>query len=506
VTQRAAHGHDVASNGWDSIRWWAAHAPERVAVVDREERRQWSYAEFDALADRWAAVLRSHGAGPGERVALLAPNCVHACALLYGAMRTGTALVPLNWRLAAGELQQVVDDARPVLGLVHSSMAAPTSASSHVQWLELEEALAGAPGPAPRLPAAGDAASTCLILYTSGSTGRPKGVMLSQRQLLFNAVATCTAWELGPDDVAPLSTPLFHTGGWNVFATPLWHCGGRVVLDRFDPETFMAMMAEEECTVALTVPTQIVMLRASAGWGRRLPRLRRIFSGGAPCPEQLAQEVRAAGYTLREGYGLTECGPNCFAISDADAAAHPGAVGRPVPFLQARLCDDAGDDVPAGAVGELRLRGPQLFSGYFGDPVRTAEVVTSDGWLCTGDLARVDEHGLFRICGRRKEMYISGGENVFPGEVEAALAGCAGVAEVAVIGVPDERWGEVGHAFIVPGTPVPAVEQVTSFARGRLAAYKVPRRITLLDALPRLGSGKVDRRALLMMTMPQEAR
>jgi fatty-acyl-CoA synthase len=505
-----------SSRPYDPVRWWAAHEPARVALVDREGARRWTYGELDALADGWAAVLRERGVRPGDRVALLAPNCVHACALLFAAIRTGAALVPLNWRLAPGELQAVLQDARPAMSLHHASLLPPPPGNWPISWLEMEEALSAGgagrtPAPPDHTPAPRDAGvpgedpGISLILYTSGSTGRPKGVMISQRQLLFNAVATCASWELGPGDVAPLSTPLFHTGGWNVFATPLWHCGGCVVLDRFDPATFLQVLEEEGCTVALAVPTQLVMLRAAADWGRPLPRLRRFFSGGAPCPPQLATEVRSAGYVLREGYGLTECGPNCFAISDQEAMANPGAVGRPVMFLEARLCDEAGRDVGDGEVGELCLRGPQLFSGYFDDPVRTAEALTADGWLRTGDLARRDHGGLFRICGRRKEMFISGGENVFPGEVEAALAACPGVAEVAVIGVPDPRWGEVGHAFVVAGGAALRIEELLRFARGCLAGYKVPRHVTLLESLPRLGSGKVDRRALLSPSLPGEA-
>jgi len=502
------------AGSYDPVRWWAAMAPDRIALVEPATGERLSYAQFSARADTWANYLRSHGVRPGDRIALLAPNCADTCALLFAAIRVGAALVPLNWRLAAGELQAIMADARPALALHHPSMAPPAAEVEGRTWYSLNEVATGPSSPATARPTGAspyasadhtaDAGDAALILYTSGSTGRPKGVVLPHRQLLFNAVATCAAWELGPDDVAPISTPLFHTGGWNVFATPLWHCGGRVVLmDRFDPDTFLRILDDEGCTVVLAVPTQLVMLRAAADWGRPLPTLRRIFSGGAPCPQPLAADVRAAGYTLREGYGLTECGPNCFAITDADACVHPGTIGRPIMFLQARLCDDAGSDVPDGDVGELWLRGPQLFAGYFNDPVRTADAVTPDGWLRTGDLARRDVDGLFAIAGRRREMYISGGENVFPAEVEAALAECPGIVDVAVIGVADETWGEVGHAFVVASDASLAADDVVRFARVRLAGYKVPRRISLLAALPRLGSGKVDRRALLQRSIPE---
>ena len=226
-----------------------------------------------------------------------------------------------------------------------------------------------------------------------------------------------------------------------------------------------------------------------------MPTLLFLISGGAPCPQALGERIRHAGIPFREGYGLTECGPNCFSITDEEAIRRPGFVGWPVPFLEMRLAQVA----PAvGEPGELLLRGPQMFGGYFNDPVRTAEAVDADGWLHTGDLAVRDADGAYRICGRQKDMFISGGENVFPGEVEAALCECPGVAEVVVVGVPDEKWGEVGRAFVLPraGESVSA-DDVIAHARRRLAGYKVPKSVVLVDDLPRLGSGKADRKSLI---------
>jgi fatty-acyl-CoA synthase len=337
-----------------------------------------------------------------------------------------------------------------------------------------------------------------MILYTSGSTGAPKGVVLPRRQLLYNAIATTVGWRLGPEDVAPVSTPLFHTGGWHVFLTPLLHVGATALLfDVFDADRYLAALAEHGCTVAFAVPTQLAMLVASPRWGAPLPMLRYFISGGAPCPPNVRAAVRAAGYGMRQGYGLTECGPNCFATNDATADAHPGTVGWPAPFLETRLAREDGAEVDVDEPGELWLRGPQMFAGYFDAADRTAEAVTPDGWLRTGDLARRDAAGRYTICGRRKEMYISGGENVFPGEVEAVLCGAPNVLESAVVGVADAKWGEVGHAFLVAarGATIDGAA-VLSHARGALAGYKLPKRVTVLEALPRLGSGKVDRAAL----------
>ena len=489
----------------DPLRFWRRMAGSRAALVDRARGIRLTYPELDAGADRWAAALRAEGVGRGDLVAVLAGNRREVVEAYFACGRIGAALLPLNWRLAAAELAPILEDARPKLLLGEDRFrdraeGALRGTSDEPRWIDLDHdapALLARGGPSvDDIEVEGD--EPLLVLYTSGSTGKPKGAVLPHRQVFFNAVATTTAWELGASDVAPVSTPFFHTGGWNVFATPLWHRGGTIVLfDAFDADAYRDAVADEGITVALTVPTMLLMLTESAQWGRPLPSLRFFISGGAPCPESLAAKVRAAGYRFREGYGLTECGPNCFAIPDDEAVRRPGSVGWPVPMLQMRLDAGGGREAAPGEAGELLLRGPQLFGGYLRAPGKTAEVMTEDGWLRTGDLAVRDGDGAYRICGRRKEMFISGGENVFPGEVEAALADCPGVAEVVVVGVPDERWGEVGRAFVVPRADASlAAAQVVAHARARLAGYKVPRQVVFLPQIPRLGSGKPDRRAL----------
>ena len=492
----------------DAVRRWATLAPARTALVEADGGARTDYAALDREGDAWGRVLAECGVGAGDRVALLAGTAPACVALFVACLRLRAMLVPLNWRLAPPELARVLADARPAVlvtdtrrrALADATLALPTAPG--VRSLDLEAARGAGSRAAPLpVPHAGPEEGT-MILYTSGSTGVPKGVILPRRQLLYNAVATAVGWRFGPDEVAPVSTPLFHTGGWHVFLTPLLHLGATVVLvDAFEPEAFLATLAEHGCTMAFAVPTQLAMLADARGWGRPLPALRRIVAGGAPCPPRVRGEVRRAGYRFREAYGLTECGPNCFTTSDEAAEAHPGSVGWPVPFLELRLADEQGREVAVGEPGELLLRGPQLFGGYFGAPERTAEVLTAEGWLRTGDLAVRDAAGVTRICGRRKEMYISGGENVFPGEVEAALCGCPGVAEAAVVGVADARWGEVGRAYVVARRGAELdVPTLLAQARGLLAGYKLPRHVVLVDALPRLGSGKVDRRALLALS------
>ena len=485
----------------DLISWWARLAPARVAIVDKSHGGRYTYRDLDVAAERWAQVLTGFGVGNGDRVAALTGNRVETIALYFGAVRVGAVLVPLNWRLAAPELSRVIADAAPKMmvgedkfrSLAESALA---SADVGARWIDIDrDALSlfdrSIGSSTVRRVATGPDAPA-MMLYTSGSTGRPKGAILPHRQIYYNAIATTTGWQLGAGDVAIVANPLFHTGGWHVFSTPLWHRGGTIVLfDQFEPTAFLDALADEGVTVAFSVPTQISMLTQSSSWGRELPSLRFLISGGAPCPKSLGDRVRAAGISFREGYGLTECGPNCFAITGEDALRRPGAVGWPSPFLEMRLDD-----------GELLLRGPQMFGGYLNDPVRTAEVIDGDGWLHTGDLATQDDDGAYRICGRKKDMFISGGENVYPGEVEAALSECPGVGEAVVVGVPDAKWGEVGRAFVLPraGETVTS-ERVVAHARSRLAGYKVPKAVVLVDELPRLGSGKADRSALKQLAI-----
>ena len=491
----------------DVVSWWARLAPARTAIVDRPRDARLTYAELDAASEGWARALVGLGIVRGERVAVLAGNRCELPMLFGACLRLGAVLLPLNWRLAAPELARVLADATPLVVIGESRFRAVAEDAERLcgvqlRWLDMDAEMP----PLIARAASGDGIAhvraepdaPTMLLYTSGSTGKPKGALLPHRQLFYNAMATTSGWQLGASDIAPIASPLFHTGGWHVFTTPLLQVGGTIVLfDQFDPVGFLDGLAAERCTVAFSVPTQIAMMAECASWGRPLPSLRYLISGGAPCPAALAARVREAGICFREGFGLTECGPNCFAIDDEQALRRPGSVGWPAPYLEMRLALGDGGEAGTEEPGELLLRGPQMFAGYLNDAVRTAEVVDGDGWLHTGDLATRDVDGAYRICGRKKEMFISGGENVFPGEVEAALAECPGVSEVVVVGVPDEKWGEVGRAYVVARAGQALTgEQVVAHARRTLAGYKVPKSVIVLDELPRLGSGKADRETL----------
>lgn len=507
------------SDDFDPVSWWSRIDGVRTAVIDGASDRHISYDELEADVTRWHTRLVQLGVRAGDRVAVLARNRYDHVPLLFACIRHRAVLVPLNWRLSAPELARVLVHASPRLllgerefrGLSEQALAAAAGQGGTVPHCADVDDIASASGSSITAAAThptshGSAASTAMLLYTSGSTGAPKAAMIPTRQLLWNALSTVVGWSLSERDVAVAATPFFHTAGWHVFTTPVLHCGGTVlVLPTFEPEPFLEALSRHAATMAFAVPSQFDALSRARTWGRALPALRTFITGGAPCPTRILEAVRKAGYAIRDAYGLTECGPNCFVTTDEMARAKVGIVGWPLPFLEMRVADEHDAPLPSGAVGELQLRGPQLFGGYYRDAEQTAAAYAANGWLRTGDLATVDADGVYRICGRRKELIISGGENVFPGEVEAALRECSGIEDAVVVGIPDEQWGEVGFALVVlrdsrvvnDGERLEVTSALQAELRSQLAGYKCPAHMEFTTALPRLASGKIDRRAVL---------
>jgi len=385
----------------------------------------------------------------------------------------------------ADELSQLAD----VGQLVSIDGAALADARSY------EDGLATASTEEPQRPPL-DAESPYCILYTSGTTGRPKGAIIPHRQVLWNCLNTTASWGLNETDVSPVFTPMFHAGGLFAFMTPLHYLGGRIILARgFEVEESLRVIEEERCTVILGVPTLFQMwLNAERFAQTDFSHVHFFISGGAPCPVPLMEKWRAAtGTVFRQGYGLTEVGPNCFSMTDADSVPKSGSVGRPIYHSEMRLVDREGRDVPIGETGELWIRGPHVCAGYWNNPKATAANI-SDGWFHTGDMARRDGDGFFYISGRFKDMIISGGENIYAAEVEAVFLEHPAVAECALIGLPDEKWGEVGLMIVVPEAgQQPESEQLRRHAYERLARYKVPKEIRFTEELPHSPYGKVEK-------------
>lgn len=478
----------------DWVAQWARTSPWRVALHEVERDRRLRYGELDARAWRLANALAAMGVEPGDRVALLARNGLETFELLVACLRLGAVFTPLNWRLAAAEVGDIVDRCAPRCLLYDADSGALAQAvlSSRPALRSLS---LGAPYEALLAESSERAGETshdgetlAMLLYTSGTTGRPKGVMLPHRQLFWNAVNTVWACDTGPEDRVLAFLPLFHTGGLNCLATPTLYRGGTVVLMQgFDPARALRVIEEQRITATVAVPTMYQMLFDAGLDKHDTSSLKTLLCGGAPCPDRLLDAYLDRGLCFRQGFGMTEVGPNCFSLPPWMVGRLRGSVGQPVLHGAARVVDEAGRVLPPGETGELCLSGPHVCRGYWGDPEATGQAIR-DGWMHTGDYARSDEQGFFYVAGRKKDMFISGGENVYPAEIERVVLDFPGVLEAAVVAVPDARWGEVGLAAVVGDVDLDALR---AFCAGRLARFKVPKRLERVDALPRNASGKV---------------
>lgn len=489
----------------DWLKRWSMYSPSAVALKSGDDGREFSYLELYTRARRLAYVLRERfGVRAGDRVACMAQNDLDYVSLFYATQRLGAILVPVNFRFTCSETEHVVRDSGAKLVIVDSILyPAVAGLKGEVALWNFDgpEGLceAAGAGVAPEIPFAGGFEDPCMILYTSGTTGFPKGAVISHRMIFWNSINTGLRLNLTQADSVLTFLPLFHTGGWNVLTTPCLHRGAKVVLLRkFDADLILRLCGEERVTVLFGVPTTMDFLRRSALFdGADLRSVRYAIVGGEPMPLELIQVWESRGIPVRQGYGLTEFGPNVFSLNEADSRRKMGSIGFPNFYIDARVVNDAGVEVAPGEVGELVLRGPMAMSGYWQNPEATAQVLR-DGWLHTGDLVRRDEEGYFYVVGRKKEMFISGGENVYPAEIEKVMRGLPGVREVAVVGVPHERWGECGKAFVSfeDGAALTA-EEMRAHCLQHLAKFKVPAHYVVMKDLPKTESGKIAKKLLL---------
>ena len=487
----------------DLIARRAELTPDAVAIEEIATGRSLTYAAFDDRSARAAALLEARGVGPGDRVAILCRNRPAFFEALIACARLGAILVPLNWRMPPAELDPLLAHAAPRL-LLHGG-----EDSSTVRRLEAPppaidldrdyEALldSGSPG---RRREQWPADSIWYLLYTSGTTGRPKGVIYTYRMALANLINIGTAIGLGASDTTLSFLPHFHTAGINLHALPTLLQGGRVLLlPGFDAGSVVDLLEARRIDTFFAVPTVYQALvdhpRFSAA---PLGGVRHWGCGGAPLPDTLALRCRDLGLRVCNGMGMTETGPTAFLASPADAWERIGSVGKPQLLVGVRIVGEDGREVADGEVGDLLFAGPAVTPGYWDDPEATRAAFTPDGWLRSGDLARRDSDGFYWIPGRRKEMFISGGENVYPAEVENVLAGHPAVAEAAVVAAPDPHWGEVGRAFLrlAGESRPPAPAELEAFCRSRLAAFKVPVSFEYVADFPRTAAGKVQKHLL----------
>ncbi|MCZ2440036.1 MAG: AMP-binding protein [Burkholderiales bacterium] len=491
----------------DWIHAAAARHGDRCAL--RCGHESLSYEAMARAIEVHERALAACGVGQGQVVAWLGLNSGAMLTLLFACARRGTLFVPLNWRLAPPEHRAMLAECRPALLFADAPFAAPSDAAAVAaadtrciavdaadrppHWMSLPDFLEAGQGGEPPPRVAVSPQSPLLLCYTSGSTGRPKGVLLSHEALCANADASVDMHAMVESDRVLTTLPLFHVGGLNIQTLPALREGCRVELHpKFDPAAALTAIERERITLTVLVPAQLDAVMALPQWpSTDLSSLRAISTGSTVVPERLCHAVHARGVPLIQVWGATETSPIAACQHADEAVRTAGSAGRAALGVELRIVDAAGDDLPTGQSGEILVRGRNVMSAYWQDPQATARVLV-DGWFHSGDRGRLDAQGFLWVDGRIKDMIISGGENVSPAEVEIALQEDPDVAEAAVVGRPDARWGERVVAVVVPRPGVQiAPREVMARLEGRIARFKQPKQVFVVDALPRTALGKV---------------
>lgn len=460
------------------IERWAAHAPERVAL--HFQGTEFSYRDLWVRTERMTRALAGLGIRKGDRIAFLGYNNPEMLVLLFALARIGAILVPLNWRLTANEHRALLANCTPALLFFEDEFAEHAAGLPVARRIRMGDSL---PDAVPAIEGSDD--DEVLIVYTSGTTGLPKGAVLTQSALLWNGFNSIHAHDLGQADHVLSPLPMFHVGGLNNQTLPALLAGARVTLHRrFEPGAWLHDVGTRKPTFSLLVPATMHAVIGHPDWaGADLSSLRMVNTGSMVVPDSLIRAFHARGVPIGQIYGSTETAPLATVLMAHDAFARPGSAGKPALHCEVRIVEN-----------EIQVRGPNVMRRYWNDPGATAEAITADGWFRTGDLGRWDEDGYLWIDGRSKDLIISGGENIHPAELENVLADCAAIAESAVVGVDDPKWGEAACAIVVrrPGAQIDEAGVLALF-KDRLARYKHPRRVVFADSLPRNAMGKVQK-------------
>lgn len=497
------------------------YTPEALAIVDYGKSPEWrlSYRELNRRANRLANFLRdTAGVQKGDRVAILARDGLEHLDCFYACGKLGAVHTAFNWRLHWRELADLIrltepkvlifsDDFRENVADIKGEAAKTRVALAH--YLHIEgDGVEGSQHFETTLQKASDRPATCetldkedtaCLLFTGGTTGLPKGAEISHRMICWNVLNT-VIHDLSHNDIYLNVFPLFHAGGLFAYLSSQVTLGGATILVReFNPQQVLGLIQRERVTIFAGVPTMYQIMAHAPNWqDADLSSLRFCTSGGAPLPVSLVEQYTSEkGIRFKQGFGMTEFGPGLFALPPEDAIRKAGSIGRPNFFIDVRVLGSDGNAVGPGEIGELALKGPSMCSGYYRNPEATAMMLDEEGWFRTGDLVRYDGEWYFYVVDRKKDMFISGGENIYPVEIEAVLYKHPAVHMCAVIGVPDEKWGEIGKACVVlkpNGTATP--DELLEFIRERLAPYKVPHSVEIMESLPISGMGKILKREL----------
>lgn len=494
----------------DWLNKWAKYTPNRMFLREHQRNILWSYSDFNNRTNALAAYLiDQYKIKKGDRIAIYSKNKSEHVILFLACIKIGAMLVPLNFRLMPRELDILINDAEPKLFFYDEEFSSHIPKLSSLTKVSVVNPLTEISKFLLENNIKSNFVSKdifsendpIMILYTAGTTGLSKGVIITHKMLFWNSINTGLRLDLHSSDHTQSFAPFFHTGGWNVLFTPFLHHGAsHTLLTQFDADLILQLMEKEKATILFGVPTMLQMMADSPYFNKvDLSSVRYAIVGGAPMPIPLINIWHKKGVFIRQGFGLTEVGPNCFSLHQDDAIRKKGSIGFPNFYIDAKIMRDDKTECAVNEVGELWLKSPVVTPGYWRNEKATTESIT-DGWFHTGDLVKQDEEGYFYVVDRKKNMFISGGENVFPAEIESFLYTNQKIKEVAVIGVEDERWGEVGKAYIVLKDNYSANEnEIIEFCKGNLAKYKIPKYIEFLEELPKSEAGKIDKKKLLQL-------
>ncbi len=491
-------------------------SPESVAIIDASnDHQEITYHQWNRRVNQLANFLGEElGVRKGDRISIYSVNKLEYLDTLFACNKLGAILQVLNWRLTVGELENIINDVTPKVFVysqewVEQINNLQPSLSSVESYLSLDEAARDGDISWSQIKEKWhvdqpvsvdiDGEDPWVICYTGGTTGLPKGAILNYRCMTWNSINTVMGWGIRPDDVVPHFMPMFHTGGINVMMLPLVHIGGTTILcEGFDVDLLFDQIERLGVSFFFGVPAMLLAIIQHPRWQTiDLSSVRLGMAGGGNCPTVVYEAFLEKGIEFKEGYGLTEAGPNTFWLPKEEVKRKIGSVGRPLFHIDVKLLDADGEKVHPNEIGHLYIRGPHVFGGYWNQPEET-ERVLQDGWLHTGDLAKVDEDGCYYIVGRSKDMIKSGGENIYPAEIEDMIHSHEDIAEAAVIPVPHEKWGEVGKAFVVlKSERTLTEEELITWLRAKMAHYKVPKSVLFVDSLPKTGANKVDKKVLI---------
>jgi len=489
---------------------WAKYTPNRMFLREHQRDVKWSYSEFNKRTNALANYLVSqYKIKKGDRIAIYSKNKSEHVVLFLACIKIGAMLVPLNFRLMPRELDILINDAEPKLFFYDEDFKDHIPKLFSLAKVEVVNSL----NEITKFLLENNIESVfssqeifteddpVMILYTAGTTGLSKGVIITHKMLFWNSINTGLRLDLHSSDHTQSFSPFFHTGGWNVLFTPFLHHGAsHTLLTQFDADLILQLMEKEKATILFGVPTMLQMMADSPYFNKvDLSSVRYAIVGGAPMPIPLINIWHNKGVFVRQGFGLTEVGPNCFSLHQDDAIRKKGSIGFPNFYIEAKVVKEDTTECEPNEVGELWLKSPVVTPRYWRKENETKAAITN-GWFHTGDLVKCDDEGYFYVVDRKKNMYISGGENVFPAEIESYLYTNEKIKEVAVIGVKDEKWGEVGKAYVVLKDECSSGgKEIIEFCKGNLAKYKIPKYIEFLDELPKSEAGKIDKKKLLQM-------